>query len=623
MIVSQITQLIGVESATVVVARALHLNGAMIANAEIDASGQYTDKGNLTLEIGDLFAKYLHTHDDGVIYGAACDFLNKYTPKKAIEEKEAGKAGYHFSPEFGYKSHEGKVLATIGVGKVTVHGNQRGGAINRDLNAANTLKQPSPMESVKAYFSSETPSVAEFTDNFIGASTRLTEELYDIGVGLSKWLDDSALGKWLESLDDSYEKGEEDKEGQKSNACQGKVKECGEADNAHSNKVKSKVAAEKAKDTEQKQYKQLSNQEKKVADKLTDKRDKGITKMEEEARTIAKDESSSTDEKRLKILQAVARTLRDLRKDYENIISKHPYLALWSTASLNFFMQKVIAGFPDLVDAAKYNLNTLNTEIDLELERTAIKLSKILKHSNPKLNDEDVKTLTACVIAHVQKSPGLSMAMYITNGDVLANARSIAEAVASQLPGRERGLADIYRHLLWGAELRRLYPDFIAKIALETHEIISPDPKYPVANEMDRRNNEIAMQIGKYVQEHGGGWKKVVELSREVLEKSFSGYDINEIESLQKIPTGHKEYGNLYVTSKEQITLSNGLKVDRAVVVHPDIWEKNPKDPITGRKFTIEESNKIKPGFTNNFVYEADSAAEARKEAEERLATKR
>jgi hypothetical protein len=31
------------------------------------------------------------------------------------------------------------------------------------------------------------------------------------------------------------------------------------------------------------------------------------------------------------------------------------------------------------------------------------------------------------------------------------------EAVESQLPGRENGPADVYRHLLWGAELTRRF----------------------------------------------------------------------------------------------------------------------------------------------------------------------
>jgi hypothetical protein len=41
------------------------------------------------------------------------------------------------------------------------------------------------------------------------------------------------------------------------------------------------------------------------------------------------------------------------------------------------------------------------------------------------------------------------------------------EAVESQLPGRENGPADAYRHLLWGAELARKFGEDAARRILE------------------------------------------------------------------------------------------------------------------------------------------------------------
>lgn len=50
--------------------------------------------------------------------------------------------------------------------------------------------------------------------------------------------------------------------------------------------------------------------------------------------------------------------------------------------------------------------------------------------------------------------------------------RAAADAsVESQLPGRENGPADAYRHLLWGAELTRRFGEATARRILEDHEI--------------------------------------------------------------------------------------------------------------------------------------------------------
>jgi hypothetical protein len=53
--------------------------------------------------------------------------------------------------------------------------------------------------------------------------------------------------------------------------------------------------------------------------------------------------------------------------------------------------------------------------------------------------------------------------------DWLAITPAIKESVDSQLPGRENGPADAYRHLLWGAELTRRFGPDVARKMLETH----------------------------------------------------------------------------------------------------------------------------------------------------------
>jgi hypothetical protein len=78
------------------------------------------------------------------------------------------------------------------------------------------------------------------------------------------------------------------------------------------------------------------------------------------------------------------------------------------------------------------------------------------------------------------------------------------EAVESQLPGRENGPADAYRHLVWGAELTRRFGEPIARAILELHEIqgdtsalIGLEGQTPEAAAMDRHNHEPAIAIGR------------------------------------------------------------------------------------------------------------------------------
>jgi hypothetical protein len=78
------------------------------------------------------------------------------------------------------------------------------------------------------------------------------------------------------------------------------------------------------------------------------------------------------------------------------------------------------------------------------------------------------------------------------------------ESVESQLPGRENGPADAYRHLLWGAELTGRFGEDTARRILEDHEIqgtasamIGRDAQTPEAAAMDRHQNELSIALGR------------------------------------------------------------------------------------------------------------------------------
>ncbi|MGJ3260426.1 MAG: DUF6973 domain-containing protein [Rhodospirillales bacterium] len=95
------------------------------------------------------------------------------------------------------------------------------------------------------------------------------------------------------------------------------------------------------------------------------------------------------------------------------------------------------------------------------------------------------------------------------------------EAVSSQLPGRENGPADAYRHVLFAAELTRRFGESVARKLLQSKEtgdslfgISSSDTAKAV--EMDEHNNEVGIHVGKSAE----SWNQVIEASQKVISDS-------------------------------------------------------------------------------------------------------
>ncbi|MGE4217826.1 MAG: hypothetical protein AB7G39_00145 [Alphaproteobacteria bacterium] len=129
-----------------------------------------------------------------------------------------------------------------------------------------------------------------------------------------------------------------------------------------------------------------------------------------------------------------------------------------------------------------------------------------------------------------------------------------AEAVASQLPGRENGPADAYRHLLGAAELSRQYKERTARFILDANELFFFESKE--AKEMDYHNNAIGIEIGKTAK----NWDEVIAMSRAAIDAA--GID------------------------------GKGDRPDAVRWLPPDQWRKNPKyehDPK--REMPTEETN--------------------------------
>jgi len=138
-VVDTITALLGSETATVVVANALRLNGAIIANAERDPNtGELTDHGHLTCQVGELFVQHIHSFDRGATLGASLNFA------ALTQQKANGKTESHpyfsLSGTVGAFDMEGWTYATIGQGNVTVLKNPETLAeLNRNITKAQTF----------------------------------------------------------------------------------------------------------------------------------------------------------------------------------------------------------------------------------------------------------------------------------------------------------------------------------------------------------------------------------------------------------------------------------------------------------------------------------------------------
>ena len=102
----------------------------------------------------------------------------------------------------------------------------------------------------------------------------------------------------------------------------------------------------------------------------------------------------------------------------------------------------------------------------------------------------------------------------------------VGESVASQLPGRQVGPADVYRHILLAAEMTRQFGGVLAWRVLYDHEM---NPENGADNGMDFWNNDIGMRIGAHVVENGGTWLDVVRLAREAVAASFDGTEYDDI----------------------------------------------------------------------------------------------
>ncbi|MBY0580077.1 MAG: hemagglutinin repeat-containing protein [Rickettsiales bacterium] len=149
-VVGKLTELIGYKDATVIVAHALELNGAMIANAQIGDDGKYTDLGNLVLTVGELFVKHVYDSDEGYTLGASIDYI---TGNKGSDGKIS-----KYGVVFGGRDGDGYTFATIGKGEVRCTESGIGKVCemekaNRDVSKTSSFDYDYKIETIRAKFS--------------------------------------------------------------------------------------------------------------------------------------------------------------------------------------------------------------------------------------------------------------------------------------------------------------------------------------------------------------------------------------------------------------------------------------------------------------------------------------
>ncbi|MDF2966033.1 MAG: fhaB1 [Rickettsiaceae bacterium] len=110
--------IIGRTAVDIVVKDTLKLAGGLIANAEVDARGNLTDKGKANITAGELIIEKIRDYDDGLTLGLGI------TPSADTIGGLKNPYGDEHRVKVGYKDKERDIFSAIGQGKVIVGGKE-------------------------------------------------------------------------------------------------------------------------------------------------------------------------------------------------------------------------------------------------------------------------------------------------------------------------------------------------------------------------------------------------------------------------------------------------------------------------------------------------------------------
>ncbi|WP_039458705.1 hypothetical protein [Candidatus Jidaibacter acanthamoebae] len=120
--VEEIAGIIGKEKLELVINETLKIAGAVIANAERNENGTYTDKGKLYIKAAEVIAESIYGYDEGALLGAS------YSSGSGSGNSFVGAS---YGAQFGYTDKEQEVKAGLGGGTIDAPLN---GEYSRDIN---------------------------------------------------------------------------------------------------------------------------------------------------------------------------------------------------------------------------------------------------------------------------------------------------------------------------------------------------------------------------------------------------------------------------------------------------------------------------------------------------------
>ena len=85
----------------------------MIANAERNEKGEYTDIGNLSLTVGELFASYIHDSIHSHEFGSSITFKDVREKGQTLASSKDNPFAKNYGLIFGYKDGAGVKLSHI------------------------------------------------------------------------------------------------------------------------------------------------------------------------------------------------------------------------------------------------------------------------------------------------------------------------------------------------------------------------------------------------------------------------------------------------------------------------------------------------------------------------------
>jgi hypothetical protein len=82
----------------------------LIANAEVDENGAFTDKGQANIKAGELIVEHLHDYDDGLTLG-----LGITPAAENLAEGVKNPYGDEYRTKVGYKDKSRDIYSAIGL----------------------------------------------------------------------------------------------------------------------------------------------------------------------------------------------------------------------------------------------------------------------------------------------------------------------------------------------------------------------------------------------------------------------------------------------------------------------------------------------------------------------------